>query len=70
MKLETYLKENSLSQKAFGESIGSSQSAVTHWINGRYKVPPEKWLAIEKVTDGQVTRADLRPDLFLEQGAA
>ena len=41
--------------------IGVAQSTPSMW-KARGKVPVEHCLAIERATDGQVTRADLRPD--------
>lgn len=38
-------------------------SAVTNWIR-RGQVPPEYVLAIEGATGGQVTRYQLRPDIY------
>ena len=50
------------SQAALARACGVSQMAVSKWT--RHGVPPERALQIEKLTDGAVTRQDLRPDLF------
>lgn len=53
------------SPSALAAQIGRKQSTVWDWLNipGR-KVPPECAKEIEQATKGQVTRHDLRPDLF------
>lgn len=67
MNLETYCSERG--QTALATALGVSQGLVWQWLNGRTKVTAEKAIEIEKATDGQVTRHDLRPDLYPEQGA-
>lgn len=42
---------------------------VWQWVQGRRPVAPQHCLPIEKVTDGKVTRYDLRPDVFGEKAA-
>ena len=45
--------------------LGIGQSAVSNWI-ARGGVPAARCRDIETVTDGRVTRYDLRPDIFGE----
>ena len=45
--------------------LNVSISLVSHWLTGFRPVTPEKAKLIEEVTNGAVTRADLRPDVFL-----
>lgn len=40
------------------------QSHVWNWLNRDKKVPANQCLAIERATGGQVTRYQLRPDVF------
>jgi DNA-binding transcriptional regulator YdaS (Cro superfamily) len=49
---------------ALAQLIGRKQSTVWDWLNkeGR-KVPPEACRDIERVTGGEVTAGELRPDL-------
>lgn len=47
---------------ALARALGVSFVAVYKWRKGQ--VPPERALEIERLTDGAVTRQDLRPDLF------
>ena len=45
-----------------------SQQAVSGWL--RNGCPPDRVLAVEKATNGEVTRYQLRPDIYpLDEGA-
>ena len=50
------------SQKLLADLVGVSPSNVNQWASGVRPVPIEKCVAIERVTNGAVTRKDLRPD--------
>lgn len=52
------------------EAVGVSPAAVRHWISGQRQPPPTRCAAIEKFTDGKVTRHALRPDVYGEPPAA
>lgn len=41
-----------------------SQQLISFWLTNGSLIEAEYWPAIEHVTDGQVTRAQLRPDVF------
>lgn len=56
-------------QEAFAQALGIRSPSVSEWRR-RKVVPAERCADIERITQGQVTRADLRPDLFGEQKAA
>lgn len=43
-------------------TLGVSVQAVCFWRDGRRGIPVEKCFAIERATNGAVTRRDLRPD--------
>lgn len=43
--------------------LGVVQSAVSNW-RARGRAPAAHCLAIERATDGAVTRYELRPDVF------
>lgn len=60
MKLKTYLKTTS--QAAFAASVGVSNGLVYQWANNIRPVSVLRCFAIEKATEGKVTRKDLRPD--------
>jgi transcriptional regulator with XRE-family HTH domain len=76
MDIKTYLKATGLTYAEFGARIGApggapggvsggvSAGMVGHWIAGRHRITAERAIQIEAATDGAVTRAELRPDLF------
>lgn len=51
-------------QTQLARLLGVKQANVWHWLNKAERVPGEYVLAIEAATGGQVTRHDLRPDLY------
>lgn len=51
-------------QRALGAAIGKSQQYVWNLLNGSKVVKAEVAIQIELATDGEVTRAQLRPDIF------
>jgi DNA-binding transcriptional regulator YdaS (Cro superfamily) len=48
-------------QSAMASRLGISREAVRKW---KRQVPAERVLEIEHATDGQVSRHDLRPDIY------
>jgi len=67
--IRRFRTEHRLSQRAFAEHLAAHGVAVTpglvsHWENERNQPTPEQWPAIEAATEGEVTRAELRPELF------
>lgn len=60
------------SQAELGRRIGRSQQNVAYWLKAN-KVPAEVAIAIEDAVAGEVSRHELRPDIFgpapSEQGA-
>lgn len=51
-------------QAAFAKEVGVTQGMVSGWLHNRYQVTWERAIKIEEVTNGMVTRHDLRPDIF------
>lgn len=49
-------------QAGLSRSLGVTAAAVNQWIKGLRPVPPKHCVAIERATNGAVTRRDLRPD--------
>lgn len=43
--------------------LGVSTQAVCFWRDGARSIPPERCIAIEKATKGEVRCEDLRPDV-------
>lgn len=63
MTLSEYLKAQGFGAgKRLAEAIGAPQPDVSDWANGHRPVPIARCVAIEKATEGQVSRRDLRPD--------
>jgi len=54
------------SQAALARAIGKSCPFVNDMLHSRKQVPGELCRKIEEATCGQVTRYDLRPDIFGE----
>jgi DNA-binding transcriptional regulator YdaS (Cro superfamily) len=51
--------------KAHGRDVKISQAHVWNWLNSDTMQPPaEHCRAIEDITNGEVTRYQLRPDVF------
>ncbi|MET0332579.1 MAG: helix-turn-helix domain-containing protein [Dyella sp.] len=53
-------------QAALARAVGVTQPLVWQWCAGRRPVAPQHCIKIEESTKGQVTRYDLRPDVFGE----
>lgn len=62
MNLKTYLETTT--QTALADALGVSQGLVHQWVHGITRITAERCKQIERVTVGQVTRHELRPDLF------
>lgn len=52
------------SQRALAEKIGLSQQGISYLLNEAPQVSAEIAIAIERATDAQVRRHQLRPDIF------
>jgi TorA maturation chaperone TorD/DNA-binding transcriptional regulator YdaS (Cro superfamily) len=57
-------------QTQLARLLGVKQANVWHWLNKAGRVPGEYVLAIEKACGGQITRHDLRPDLYPDSQSA
>ncbi len=62
MDMKTYLETTT--QAEFAERLGVSQGLVSQWLLGRTRITAERCRDIERVTNGAVTRRELRPDLY------
>lgn len=51
------------------KALGVSTVFINDMIHGKKPVPASRCIAIERVTDGAVTRYELRPDVFGEAPA-
>lgn len=61
MKLIDYFCAHG-SQSGFARDIGVTAVSLNQWVNGVRPVPVERCVAIERATEGAVSRRDLRPD--------
>ncbi len=55
------------SQKALADKIGITQPGVSFLLHEAKSISAELAIAIEKATDGKVTREHLRPDIWAPQ---
>ncbi len=62
MNLYQYTQLERGSQSRIARAIGVPPVSVYHWAKGMRPVPVERCAAIERATNGAVTRRDLRPD--------
>jgi len=49
---------------AMKDALKVTRQAVSLWAKGIDKVPVKRVLQIEQLTGGQITRYDLRPDIY------
>lgn len=49
---------------ALALAVGVKPASVSHWKTGLRLVPPKYVRAIERATNGVVSRHELRPDVF------
>jgi len=64
MNISTYLQQTKTTQQDFASQLGISQGLVSQWLLSRTTVTADRAVQIEKITNGKVTRLELRPDLF------
>lgn len=65
MTLTEYFASRPRGSKAkLAEQLGISRTWLSQIISGRETCSPELAVEIHRLTDGQVAREDLRPDLF------
>ena len=57
-------------QTALAKLIGRKQSHISTWLNRDLKVPGVEARLIDEALDGQVTRFQLRTDVFGSEQAA
>lgn len=50
-------------QDKFAQALGIKSPSVSEWRK-RGQVPHERCAEIERITNGQVTRSELRPDIW------
>ncbi len=68
MTLNEYLKPPR-TQTELAERLGVHQTLVGAWLRGEKRVTAERAIDIEKATNREVTREELRPDIFGKDAA-
>lgn len=58
MKLRDYMTSRDLTAKAFAETIGATEFAVTKWLRGERRPSGDLMMRIVDATDGAVTPND------------
>jgi DNA-binding transcriptional regulator YdaS (Cro superfamily) len=66
MNLTEFLSKPGNTQTALAEKLNVSQGLVYQWASGKRPISPAQCVQIERVTDGEVTRKDLRPTDWAE----
>lgn len=59
-----YLTQACVTQADFASQLEVTPGLVSQWLSGKTAITAERAIQIEEVTDGEITRAMLRPDLF------
>jgi len=62
MNLKTYSNQPAIKKASLARSVGVSPALLHQWIEGIRPVAIRHCTAIERATDGEVSRKDLRPD--------
>ena len=52
-------------QQKLADALGIHQSAVNQWVTGVRPVPARQCMKIERLCNGEVTAAELLPEVFL-----
>ena len=58
------------SQKKLAEAIGCSQQQISYLLHGADRISVEMAVGIERATESEIKRSDLRPDIFGSEVAA
>jgi DNA-binding transcriptional regulator YdaS (Cro superfamily) len=67
MTLQEYFADKKRGAKdALAKDLGITRTWMSQLISGRHLCSPELAVEIERLTQGAVTRKELRPDLFGE----
>lgn len=64
MTINEYLAKHDMTHREFGQLVGLTEAMVSHYTNNRHSPRMYTALRIEQATGGEVTRADLLPELF------
>lgn len=64
MQLKDWIGTKRGKQRELANQLGISPTWMNLLVSGKRVCSPELAVAIEQATEGQVTRKELRPDLF------
>lgn len=64
MNIRTYLEANNITQSEFADRIGVTTGFINQMLSGLRPIPAKQVIPIEKATNGEVTRHELRPDIY------
>ena len=62
MNIQNYTQQ--ITQISLARAIGVAPSFVNQWVKNTRQVPPVYCVAIERLSKGQVSRQELRPNDF------
>ncbi len=68
--IQQYIDSKKLNQTGFAELAEVPQGMVSYWVQGKRPVSPKAALAIERNTEGALSRFDLCPQVFQNDSAA
>lgn len=66
MKLKTWLHKNPIRRHRLINETGLSVGQISKIVNGKCLIQPKHFNIIEYITEGAVTRKDMRPDIFIK----
>lgn len=61
MNITEYLEKSGKSASALAKNLGVSPAIIFQWRTGIRPIPVGRCIEVERVTNGAVTRRDLRP---------
>jgi DNA-binding transcriptional regulator YdaS (Cro superfamily) len=64
------MQTHQLNQSQFAEKVGVNQGLVSMWLNKKVRMTPQWVLQVERVTGGELSRYELRPDIYPRDSAA
>ena len=69
MKISEYIAQFPKDQRKkicqeIAKKLNVGESSVNHWRNGTRRISPLLALRLEHITDGVITRKELRPDIY------
>jgi DNA-binding transcriptional regulator YdaS (Cro superfamily) len=68
MNLRDYLTKNKISMSKFAKDLDVSVSTISLLINGKRRPSAELALAIDKITNGKVSRDEVMyPELYIKK---